>query len=418
MILNALHNLRIKAAGFLIPSGWEYKPGAGFVRVYEESSNPSGVSVSPESALKTVAVMRCVKLIAGVAASLPIDVIERVGERREKRQGHPVERLLDYAPNPEMTAFNLRFAMWSHYLLWGNAYCLKVYSGKRIIAIWPLHPSLIEVDRDDNGELRYKYCPSSGSKPKYYTAAEIIHVRNFTLDGITGLSAIQQAALAVGINQAAEKTSAVTMRKGTRPTVVMEIPTSLSPDQRAKIREAWAETNGGTENAGQIAIAEAGTKLLPLSIPSADIQLLEQMGASDEKMAMIFGVPPSMIGITTKTTSWGSGIAMLKQGFLDFTLAPDLKSFTQEWERSLFTASESEFSIKHNTGAFLQMDFLATVQALGLAIQRRILNPNEARAILDRNPYDGGDEYFAQMQDLPIEAAMTNTPGGANGPTA
>jgi HK97 family phage portal protein len=417
MIKSAIEKIRAKAAEFILPQGWVYANGA-FRRSWGEGGNPSGVSVTPESSLQTVAVMRCVKLIAGVAASLPIDVIERVGDKREKRQNHPVERLLDWAPNPEMTAFNLRFAMWAHYLLWGNAYCLKVSVGKRVVAIWLLNPAMVEVSRDkETGDLVYVYISPKTGQRITYQSTEIIHVRNFTLDGITGLSAIQQAALAVGLNQAAEKTAAVMMRKGAKVSVVMEIPNALNPEQRTKIREAWAESNAGYENAGSLAIAEAGTKLHPLTMPAGDIQLLEQMGASDEKMCMIFGVPPAMAGITTKTTSWGTGIEMLKQGFLDFTLAPDLKSFSQEWERALFTEGESQFSIKHNTGAFLSMDLLKTIQALGLAIQRRILNPNEARAFLDLNGYDGGDEYFAQMQDLPIEAALQNTPGGQNGPS-
>lgn len=416
MIQKAIQKLRAKAAEFILPQGWVYRNG-GFWRDWGEEGNPSGVSVTPESSLQTVAVMRCVKLIAGVAASLPIDVIERVGDRREKRPNHPVEKLLDYAPNPEMTAFNLRFAMWAHYLLWGNAYCLKATVGSRTVALWPLNPALVNVTRNDNGDLVYDYLsPKTGERIRY-ESSQIVHVRNFTLDGINGLSAIQQAALAVGLNQAAEKSSAAMMRRGPKQSVVMEIPVQLSNEAREAIRKAWMETNAGYENAGALAIAEAGTKIQPLSMPAGDIQLLEQMGASDEKMAMIFGVPPSMIGITSKTTSWGSGIEMLKQGFLDFTLAPDLKSFAQEWERALLSPAESQFSIKHNVGAFLQMDMLKTIQALVLAIKGRVMNPNEARAFMDMNAYAGGDEFFAQMQDLPIEAAMNNT-GGGNGPAA
>jgi HK97 family phage portal protein len=133
---------------------------------------------------------------------------------------------------------------------------------------------------------------------------------------------------------------------------------------------------------------------------------------------MAFGVPPSMIGITTKTTSWGSGIEMLKQGFLDFTLQPLLKNHEQAYERSLLKPTERDLSIKHNTGAFLRMDLLKTLQALQIGVKSRIYNPNEARSYLDINPYNGGDEFFAQMQDLPISAAMNNTPGGTDGPTA
>jgi len=417
MILSTINNLRAKAASYIMPAGYTFRNGA-FERLWGGSPNDSGVAVTEESALRSVPVMRCVSLIAGVAAAFPIDVIKRVGDRREKQQNHIIERRLDWEPNPEMTAYDLRFAAWAHYLLWGNSYCLKVMTGPRLSALWPLHPAHVEIKRDeDTGALLYIY--TGGKERKVYFADEILHVRNFTLDGLNGLSVIQQAAQAIGLNQAAEKTAAVTMRKGTRPTVVMEIPNAISPQQRTDIRKAWAETNGGTENAGQLAITEAGAKLTPLSVPTGDIELLAQMGASDEKMFMMFGVPPSMGGLTTKTTSWGSGIEMLKQGFLDFTLAPGLKNHEQAYERCLLKQSERELSIKHNTAAFMRMDLLKTMQAFQIAIKSRVYNPNTARGFLDLNPYDGGDEYMAQMQDLPIQAALENTPGGPdNGPTA
>lgn len=415
MILTHLNNLRAKAASYIMPAGYTFRNGA-FERAWGGVVNDSGIAVTEESALKTVPVMRCVSLIAGVAAAFPIDVIKRVGDRREKQQNHIIERRLDWEPNPEMSAYDLRFAAWAHYLLWGNSYCLKVMTGPRLSALWLLHPAHVEVTRDkETGALLYIY--TGGSERKVYFADEILHVRNFTLDGVLGMSVIQQAAQAIGLNQAAEKTAATTMRKGTRPTVVMEIPLALSPQQRTDIREAWSKTNGGTENAGGIAIAEAGTKLTPLSVPTGDIELLAQMSASDEKMAMMFGVPPSMLGITTKTTSWGSGIEMLKQGFLDFTLAPGLKNHEQAYERSLLKQSERELSIKHNTAAFMRMDLLKTMQAFQIAIKSRVYNPNTARGFLDLNPYEGGDEYLAQMQDLPIAAALENTPGGGDGPT-
>ena len=148
MILTHLNNLRAKAASYIMPAGYTFRNGA-FERAWGGVVNDSGVSVTEESALRTVPVMRCVSLIAGVAAAFPIDVIKRVGDRREKQQNHLIERRLDWEPNPEMSAYDLRFAAWAHYLLWGNSYCLKVMTGPRLSALWLLHPSHVEVTRDN-----------------------------------------------------------------------------------------------------------------------------------------------------------------------------------------------------------------------------------------------------------------------------
>lgn len=414
-MISFLTNLRAKAASYIMPSGYTFRNG-NFHRIWGQPENASGEAVTPESALRTVAVMRCVSLIAGVAASFPIDLVKRVGDKRVRGLDHIVERRLDWDPNPEMTAYDLRFAMWAHYLLWGNAYALKVVAGNRLVALWPLHPAHVEIKRQDETDALL-YVFTGGSKPVIYQAADILHVRNFTLDGINGLSVIQQSALAVGLNQVAEKSAAVMLRKGARPQIVMETPLNLTPEKIAVIREAWTKSQSGAANAGELAIAEGGSKLIPLHIPAGDIEFLAQRQHSDEQIFMMFGVPPSMGGITTKTTSWGTGIESMKQGFLDITLAPALKNHEQAYERSLLTESERDISIKHNTGAYLRMDELKTMQAFAIAVKSRIRNPNECRALLDLDGYEGGDEFMAQMQDLPIDAALENTPGGTDGPT-
>jgi len=46
--------------------------------------------------------------------SLPIDVVRRVGDRREPQAGHSVEDLLNVQPNDEMTAFTFRNNQMSH----------------------------------------------------------------------------------------------------------------------------------------------------------------------------------------------------------------------------------------------------------------------------------------------------------------
>ena len=412
MIRTAIDTFRQKAALALLGPGYVFRNG-NFER-YWGQPNYEGVPVTPETSLHTGSVWSCVRLIAGVAASLPIDVFERVGDRREKRQEHPAELRLDSEPNPEMSAYSYRFATWAHFLLWGNSYSLKVRSGGRLISLWPLHPACMEVRRED-GQLRrlvYVYTdPETGQKTTY-PQDDILHIPNFSLDGINGMSVIEQARSGVALNQIASKNAARAMQNAAKPSLNLEVPHALAENVRQQIKmRLMKETTG--EASGEPLITENGSKLNVLNMPFKDQQYLETIQATDEQVAMMFGVPPGMIGILTKTTSWGTGVDSLKQGFLDFTLAPLLKAHEGAYERSLLDRNrEREFYIKHNTAAYLRMNLLQTMQALQVAIRSRIQNPNEARALLDLNPYDGGNEYFAQMQDLPIAAALENTPNG------
>jgi phage portal protein BeeE len=81
----------------------------------------TGASVTPERAVRVVAFLACVKLLAETIAALPINVFERdgIGKRSPVLDDGRVE-LLNDEPNPEMTAFNF----WAYLVLsvcvWGN----------------------------------------------------------------------------------------------------------------------------------------------------------------------------------------------------------------------------------------------------------------------------------------------------------
>lgn len=61
----------------------------------------------------------------------------------------------------------------------------------------------------------------------------------------------------------------------------------------------------------------------------------------------------------------------------------------------LLTASERNrgFYHKFNDGALLRTEKKATMEFISQGITARVINPNEAREMLDMNPYEGGDEY-------------------------
>lgn len=71
---------------------------------------------------------------------------------KEKAIDHPLYRLLHDEPNPEMSSFVFRETLMTHLLLWGNAYSQVIRNGKgEIIALYPLMPNRMTVDRDSKG---------------------------------------------------------------------------------------------------------------------------------------------------------------------------------------------------------------------------------------------------------------------------
>ncbi len=109
--------------------------------------------------MQTTAVYACVRILAEAIAGLPLHVYRyKEDGGKEKALTHPLYYLLHDEPNPEMTSFVFRETLMSHLLLWGNAYAQIIRDGSgRVLALYPLLPNKMTVDRAPNGELFYSY---------------------------------------------------------------------------------------------------------------------------------------------------------------------------------------------------------------------------------------------------------------------
>lgn len=121
-------------------------------------STTSGKTVNERTAMQTTAVYSCVRILAETIASLPLQTYKYTDTGKEKATKHPIYNLLHNEPNPEMTSFVFRETLMSHLLLWGNAYAQIIRDGRgQVMALYPLMPDKMTVDRTSNGEIYYEY---------------------------------------------------------------------------------------------------------------------------------------------------------------------------------------------------------------------------------------------------------------------
>ena len=115
----------------------------------------AGKTVTERSAMQMTAVYSCVRILAEAVAGLPLHLYKYTDDGgKEKALDHPLYRLLHDEPNPEMSSFVFRETLMTHLLLWGNAYAQVIRNGKgEVIALYPLMPNKMSVDRDENGRL-------------------------------------------------------------------------------------------------------------------------------------------------------------------------------------------------------------------------------------------------------------------------
>lgn len=136
---------------------------AGSSYAFFLGGSTAGKMVTERSAMQMTAVYSCVRILSEAIAELPLHVYKYTDSGgKEKAVDHPLYLLLHDEPNPEMSSFVFRETLMTHLLLWGNAYAQIIRNGKgEVVALYPLMPNKMSVDRDENGQLYYRYNKSS-----------------------------------------------------------------------------------------------------------------------------------------------------------------------------------------------------------------------------------------------------------------
>lgn len=210
----------------------------------------AGKMVTERSAMQMTAVYSCVRILSEAIAELPLHVYKYTDSGgKEKAVDHPLYLLLHDEPNPEMSSFVFRETLMTHLLLWGNAYAQIIRNGKgEVVALYPLMPNKMSVDRDENGQLYYRYNKSSDEAATMPNNTVILHLRDVLhipglgFDGLVGYSPIAMAKNAIGLAIATEEYGAKFFANGAAPSGVLEHPGTIKDPSR--VREVHARPLG------------------------------------------------------------------------------------------------------------------------------------------------------------------------------
>ena len=382
--------------------------GSGYA--FYMGGSTAGKSVTERSAMQMTAVYSCVRILAEAIAGLPLNVYRyREDGGKEKALDHPLYRLLHDEPNPEMSSFVFRETLMTHLLLWGNGYAQIIRNGRgEVIALYPLMPNKMTVDRDENGQLYYRYQHSSDEANTMENSsvilrpADVLHIPGLGFDGLVGYSPIAMAKNAIGLAIATEEFGAKFFANGATPGGILEHPGTVKDPER--VRESWNNAFGGSGNAGKTAILEEGMKYTPISISPNEAQFLETRKFQINEIARIFRVPPHMVGDLEKSSF--SNIEQQSLEFVKYTLDPWVVRWEQSIQRRLLNPEEKNgYFVKFNVEGLLRGDYASRMQGYSTARQNGWMSANDIRELedLDRIPAeDGGDLYLVNGNMLPL----------------
>ena len=167
---------------------------AGSAYSFYMGGSSAGKNVNERSAMQMTAVYACVRILSEAVAGLPLHLYKyNDSGGKEKAIDSNLYHLLHDEPNKEMSSFIFRETLMTHLLLWGNAYAQIIRNGKgEIIALYPLMPNKMKVDRGEDGELYYTYSRSteeanaSENSTVILPPHEVLHIPGLGFDGLVG----------------------------------------------------------------------------------------------------------------------------------------------------------------------------------------------------------------------------------------
>lgn len=363
---------------------------------------------APGNAMALTAFNACVCLLADSIAALSGSAYRKDGAARVMLSPQPT--LFNDSPYPDTTWFEWLWMIMESLAVTGNAATLVTARDKydRATGLMPLHPDVLSITIDKKSKWPDPVFRIEGTR---VPAHDVVIFRRYPVAGsVLGMSPVEKAAAAIGLGLAAERYGLSYFRDSANPSSVLETDQTLDGESSRAVMKRWISSHGGRRHP---ALLSGGLKWKPIAIAPNEAQFLETRQFQRSEIAMLFRVPPHMIGDTTKTTSWGTGVEQMSIGFLKFTLRPWLTCIEQILTKQL---PRGQF-FKFNIDGLLRGDVKSRWEAYRLGRDTGVYSPNDIRGFEDLPPVENGDMRLQPSNFVPLgttAAELAGTPAADN----
>lgn len=370
----------------------------------------SGNNYTTSKAMLLSTVYRCVEVISDSVAQLPLEPY-RIDAQGYKIKfiSHPTYRLLNAEPNNKMTRFTFIKTLIVSTLLKGNGYAY--------------------IERDDEGNAKaLHYIPSelvTIIPPKTLNesimysvtgfsdlieACNMIHILNFSYDGITGISTLAHAKNTLGLSADSEAHASGFFKGGANLAGILTVQSTLTSKQKEALKSSWQTAfSPTTGQPNGVAVLEGNMEFKPITVNPSDAQLLETRQFNVIDICRFFGVSPVKAFDLSKSSY--STVEATNLSFLTDTLSPLLEKIELEFERKLYKPSEKEnIDVRFDTSRILRADKQSLANYYSTLFNIGVVSCNEIRKEIDLPFIEDGDSHFVQVNLATLQNASKLQP--------
>lgn len=367
---------------------------------------------SSQRALNLSAVYRAVEIISSGVAQLPIYPYSTdANEYKIRLTQHPLNRILNRKPNNRMTRYTLIKTAIQSMLLRGNAYIYIKRNGKEVEQLVYIPSEYVTIIPPVTifDEIEYNVVGIGKVKSN-----DIIHIRNYSHDGIIGVSTLTYARETLQLANDSEENARSFFNSGCNINGVLQCNTTLTSKQKLDIKSSWMQAFGSKSSGGQnsgLAVLEGNMSYQPISVNPADSQLLESRQFNVVEIARFFNVPPTML-FDLSNSNYNTSEAMMLN-FLQQTLQPIIVRIEEEFNLKLFGDLDTNIEVRFDTSQLLRTDKTALADYYQKLYNIGVMSINEIRKEIDLTELADGDTHFVPANLLSVKAAANNTPANS-----
>jgi len=348
----------------------------------------SGISagtLNEDSALGLTAFWRAVTLIAGTISGLPLRVYADLGNGQREQVPH---FLSDSPAGPyDLSAFSWVEMVMAHLLIHGEAFLKSVVTEDGdLVGLWPIHPLAINSVKWDGPDRVFEVGMQHG-RTESYISGEVTQVLGLTTDGTRGLSPLSIFRNVLNTAKAGDTAANASLTSGSLIAGLVTAEEEVDEVEAKTISERLNAKMKGAENAGSFAFVNRALRFTPWRMTNVDAQFLETRGMSVEEVARIYGLPLSLLSAGGAVSSFGTGVAEANLALQKYVLVG--------WTSRLESALKAILPVGH-FAEFQYAGLMAgtprvEIELLLAQVAGGLLTSNEARAIRNLPPIEGGD---------------------------
>jgi len=359
------------------------------------TESASGIPMSWMRAIRLSATFACVKVIGNGLAQVPFGVYYEDDRKKILDKNHNLYYILHDAPNKYQTSFTFLHTIGVHLALTGNAFIFISRTRRRIYGLYLLNPGSVSI-KTDGWEPTYQVTKPDGSSG-IYGQDEVWHITTTQWEHARGLDTVSIARDVLGLSAATENFGSGFFSAGGRPSAIIEVPNTLTPEKRKVFEQEWIEVMSGNQG-GKTAFLQGTWNYKPIQSANDQNQFLETRNFQIEEVCRVFGVNPILIFHSDKTATYASAEQMFLSHIVH-TLSPLYRNIEQSANLFLLSKEDRDkgYFTKFNSNALLRgaakdrSEFYKNMRNIGG------MTINEIRELEDMNPVEGGDEVYAPL---------------------